>query len=203
MNFTDLRVLKTEESFQNALLELLKEKELKAITVKEICDNAGVSRNAFYQHYGYKKDLYDQMVEKATAGIRQALIPVLSDSTSVQKETTLAYATQVIEGISLVSEILRIMIKGDNGAFLTQLTDQIFQQNLTQLLSICDVEENEEIRLFTSFYSAGEAEFIIRWVQQDNYTKEKAAWLLSELLRKPYSDISILNKDQNNKSKLP
>ena len=36
MNFTDLRVLKTQERLQNALLELLETNELKAITVKEI-----------------------------------------------------------------------------------------------------------------------------------------------------------------------
>ena len=54
MNFTDLRILKTQERLQNAMLELLQSKELKAITVKEICDKAGISRNAFYQHYGYK-----------------------------------------------------------------------------------------------------------------------------------------------------
>ena len=54
MNFTDLRILKTQERLQNSLLELLDTKELKEITVKEICDKAGISRNAFYQHYSYK-----------------------------------------------------------------------------------------------------------------------------------------------------
>lgn len=42
MNFTDLRILRTQEQFQNALLELLETKQLKEISVKEICDKAGV-----------------------------------------------------------------------------------------------------------------------------------------------------------------
>lgn len=71
MNFTDLRIIKTQERLQNALLGLLGTKELKAITVKEICEKAGKSRNAFYQHYGYKEDLYDQMVTRATERIRE------------------------------------------------------------------------------------------------------------------------------------
>ena len=41
MNFTDLRIIKTQERLQNALLGLLGTKELKAITVKEICEKAG------------------------------------------------------------------------------------------------------------------------------------------------------------------
>ena len=83
MNFTDLRILKTQERLQNALLELLETKPLKEITVKEICDKASISRNAFYQHYGYKEDLYDQMVARATEGIRDSLMPIIQDASSV------------------------------------------------------------------------------------------------------------------------
>ena len=59
MNFTDLRIMKTQERLQNALLSLLETKALKAVTVKEICDKAGISRNAFYQHYSYKEDQHN------------------------------------------------------------------------------------------------------------------------------------------------
>lgn len=84
MNFTDLRILKTQERLQNALLELLETKDLKAVTVKEICDKAGISRNAFYQHYGYKEDLYDQMVERATERIRDSLTPAIPDASKLR-----------------------------------------------------------------------------------------------------------------------
>lgn len=88
MNFTDLRIIKTQERLQNALLELLEAKDLKAITVKEICDIAGISRNAFYQHYSYKEDLYDQMVAQATERIRDSLIPIVPDaSISIRKRS--------------------------------------------------------------------------------------------------------------------
>lgn len=84
MNFTDLRILKTQERLQNALLELLETKDLKAVTVKEICDKAGISRNAFYQHYGYKEDLYDQMVERAKERIRDSLTPAIPDASKLR-----------------------------------------------------------------------------------------------------------------------
>ena len=84
MNFTDLRILKTQERLQNALLALLETKDLKAVTVKEICDKAGISRNAFYQHYGYKEDLYDQMVERATERIRDSLTPAIPDASELR-----------------------------------------------------------------------------------------------------------------------
>lgn len=35
----------------NAFLELIEEKEFAYITVKEICEKAGVNRSTFYLHY--------------------------------------------------------------------------------------------------------------------------------------------------------
>jgi len=182
MNFTDLRVMKTQERLQNALLSLLETKELKTITVKEICDQAGISRNAFYQHYSYKEDLFDQMVATATEGIRDSLMPVISDASYVTEETIVSYARHIIEGISEVRDLIYVMLKGDDGKFLRQLTDLIFGQNLTNALSFFELEDSEELRLYYEFQSAGMAAFIIRWILDKGITEEKAADMLAQIL---------------------
>ena len=182
MNFTDLRILKTQERLQNALLELLETKELKEITVKEICDKAGISRNAFYQHYGYKEDLYDQMVARATEGIRDSLMPIIQDASVVTEDTIISYAKHIIEGISEVRELIYVMLKGDDGIFLRQLTDLIFGQNLTNALSFFDMKESAELRLYYEFQSAGMAAFIIKWILDEGLSEEKAAELFARIL---------------------
>ncbi|MCR5517509.1 MAG: TetR/AcrR family transcriptional regulator [Lachnospiraceae bacterium] len=182
MDFTDLRILKTQERLQNALLELLKTKELKAITVKEICDIAGISRNAFYQHYGYKEDLYDQMVARATERIRESLDPVVSDHSQVQHDTILKYSRRIITGISEVRELIYIMLKGDDGIFLRQLTDLIFGQMLTNAVSFFEVKDSTELRLYYEYVSAGMAAFIIKWVVDSDLSEERAENLLSDIL---------------------
>ena len=182
MNFTDLRILKTQERLQNALLELLETKELKEITVKEICDKAGISRNAFYQHYGYKEDLYDQMVARATEGIRDSLMPIIQDASVVTEDTIISYAKHIIEGISEVRELIYVMLKGDDGIFLRQLTDLIFGQNLTNALSFFDMKESAELRLYYEFQSAGMAAFIVKWILDEGISEEKAASLLAQIL---------------------
>ena len=182
MNFTDLRILKTQERLQNALLELLETKELKEITVKEICDKAGISRNAFYQHYGYKEDLYDQMVARATEGIRDSLLPIIQDASVVTEDTIISYAKHIIEGISEVRELIYVMLKGDDGKFLRQLTDLIFGQNLTNALSFFDMRDSAELRLYYEFQSAGMAAFIIKWILDEGLSEEKAAELFARIL---------------------
>ena len=182
MDFTDLRILKTQERLQNALLELLKTKELKAITVKEICDMAHISRNAFYQHYGYKEDLFDQMVASATETIRESLNPLTSHVSLVETETFTSYAEKIIEGIDEVKELIYVMLKGDDGKFLRQLSDLIFGQLIGNALPFFDVEDSSELRLFYEFLSAGMAAFIIRWVLEDDISRDTAVSLLAGIL---------------------
>lgn len=187
MNFTDLRIIKTRERLQNALLELLGSKELKAITVKEICEKAGISRNAFYQHYSYKEDLYDQMVAQATERIRDSLTPLISDVSMVRQDSVASYARHIIDGVSEVRELIYVMLKNDEGIFLRQLTNLICDRFLTNSLPFFGIKDSKDLRLFYEFLSAGMAAFIIKWVLDGDVTEEKAAALLAEIL----SQISI------------
>ena len=182
MNFTDLRILRTQEQFQNALLELLETKELKEITVKEICDKANMSRNAFYQHYGYKEDLYDQMVAKATERIRESLTPIIPDISKLEENTIPVYAKGIIDAITEVHDLIYVMLKSDDGIFMRQLTDLIFGQFLTNALPFFNIEDSEELRLYYEFLSAGISAFIIKWILDDNVSEEKALLLLTDIL---------------------
>lgn len=189
MNFTDLRILKTQEHLQNALLELLETKELKAITVKEICSRAGISRNAFYQHYSYKEDLYGQMVANATEKIRDSLTPVISDVSELEKEAVASYSKHIISGISEVKDLLYVMLKNDDGKFLKQLTGLIFTKNMTSALPFFSVKDSTEVRFFYEFYSAGMAAFIIKWILDSDMTEEKATEMLTAILLQNLSGI--------------
>ncbi|MBQ1549710.1 MAG: TetR/AcrR family transcriptional regulator [Clostridia bacterium] len=182
MNFTDLRILRTEERLQNALLELLKTRELKTITVKELCDNAGISRNAFYQHYRYKEDLYDQMVASATERIRGALSPIIEDPSHQTEDTIYSYARNIVDGIDEVKELIAVMARGDEGTFLRQLTDLLFEQILHDAIPFFGVEDSAALRLFYEYGAAGMAAFIIKWAQDSALSKKEAVELLAVIL---------------------
>lgn len=46
-----------------AFLELLDRKDLEFISVKEICEKAGVNRSTFYLHYENISDLLDESIQ--------------------------------------------------------------------------------------------------------------------------------------------
>lgn len=57
----------TALKMDKAFLEILEKKELPYITVKEICEKAGVNRSTFYLHYETIRDLLAESVEYMTS----------------------------------------------------------------------------------------------------------------------------------------
>jgi AcrR family transcriptional regulator len=66
----DKRILKTRQCLRDALLDLMKTKPYKKITVREICEKSNTGRVTFYNHYDDKYDLlldcFDTMQKNAT-----------------------------------------------------------------------------------------------------------------------------------------
>ena len=56
------RYFATAARMDEAFLEILNEKDYAYITVKEICEKAGVNRSTFYLHYETMSDLLSESV---------------------------------------------------------------------------------------------------------------------------------------------
>lgn len=63
MNRSQSKYFNTARRMDGALVSLLAEKDLQFVTVKEICERAGVSRSTFYLHYGTIGDLLDECLD--------------------------------------------------------------------------------------------------------------------------------------------
>ena len=72
----DLRVRYTQKVIQEAFWKLLKEKPLAKITVKEVCDLAGINRGTFYKHYMDPYDLMDKIQEEMVCQMEQRLASI-------------------------------------------------------------------------------------------------------------------------------
>jgi AcrR family transcriptional regulator len=63
----------TKMVLRNSLTELMKEKSILGITIKDICELADVSRSTFYAHYKDQYDLLQQIQEETIASIEKLL----------------------------------------------------------------------------------------------------------------------------------
>lgn len=63
----DRRVQYTKRALKESLMELLHEKAIEKITVKELCERADVNRSTFYVYYGSPKELLDSIIDEMYA----------------------------------------------------------------------------------------------------------------------------------------
>ncbi len=66
MNRSESKYFATAEKMDKAFLKLLEKKDFAYITVKEICEKAGVNRSTFYLHYETLADLLEECAKYIT-----------------------------------------------------------------------------------------------------------------------------------------
>ena len=77
MRQSDHRVRVTRQLIRKALTELLRQKPIQSISVKELCASAGINRGTFYAHYTDVYDLLAQIEDEMLEDFQEALRPLL------------------------------------------------------------------------------------------------------------------------------
>lgn len=74
---SDHRIRVTKMLIRRAFTELLRNEPIQSISVKELCETAGINRGTFYSHYTDIYDLMKKMEEEMLEDFQQALQPLL------------------------------------------------------------------------------------------------------------------------------
>ena len=82
MNKSESKYFNTALCMDEALISLLRVKDLEYITVKEICEKAGVSRSTFYLHYETITDLVNEAIET----MNQRFMSYFADTKGIAEE---------------------------------------------------------------------------------------------------------------------
>lgn len=73
---TDRRVIKTKRAIRNAFAELLSEKDINKITIKDISDVAEINRKTFYSYYAGVYQLIDEIENEIVLAFNEALLGI-------------------------------------------------------------------------------------------------------------------------------
>ncbi len=79
MNKSESKYFNTALCMNEALIALLEVKDLEYITVKEICEKAGVNRSTFYLHYETIADLVNEAMEN----VNQRFLSYFTQDTNI------------------------------------------------------------------------------------------------------------------------
>ena len=155
---TDARVRYTVHMIQNVFLELLKEKPIAKITVKEICERAEINRSTFYKHYQDVYDLMEKLENEAVEAFEKLL------DSYVQNETVPALVT-LLTSLRENRELLLPLLANSSNDFMKRLTDACSGYALSHLTPEEDYTSNPEQAAVYAYLAGGTSGIISNWLE--------------------------------------
>jgi len=92
----DRRTAMTKRMLKDALIEMLKEKDIYHISIRELCERADVNRTTFYKYYGSQFDLLTDM-ENDLLSLLATLVNDPETDTIAAIETACTYLEDHLE----------------------------------------------------------------------------------------------------------
>lgn len=173
----DHRVRLTKEMLKQALIKLLREKGIQSITVKELCETAGINRGTFYSHY---YDIY-ALLEDIESEILETINNLLDDNSLIydasEKQTSLFFSAlfQFFKGNKELCEIL-LGEHGDKN-FVTKIIDMAKEKTVAEYTGAFPGISTVQAELYYTFVASGFLSVLQYWLShEDAVSIEKLAW---------------------------
>lgn len=170
------RVMLTRRLIQESLTELLKTESIHKISVRALCEGAGINRSTFYRYYGSQYDVLAEMEKQVLEDVADLLSQDPSSSDREKLEAICAYFERHMDSV-------RVLV-GNN-------VDPDFPQKLFGMSQVRDMilermgpnMDAELQRYIYIFLVNGAYHLVQEWIDCDSRRPFKEiAYLLEELI---------------------
>lgn len=157
----DRRIRKSKKSIKSALIDLLAEKDISQITIKELAEKADVNRNTFYGHYDTTYDVISDIENDIVADING----IISGNDYIDKNFN----------PSVIFEKITVLIN-DNYDFYSQLNTSIgtaslhnkikniLRDKILEILSTTIGKNKNNLSLVVEFACSGTISVYQNWL---------------------------------------
>ena len=174
MNKSESKYFATAARMDEAFLALLEKKDFAYITVKEICEAAGVNRSTFYLHYETIADLLSESVshmnEQFLAYMKkdsQTFITKLRDCPLDELYLiTPEYLTPYLGYIKQHKRLFRTATENAAVLGLDKSYDRMFRHVFTPILNRYGISQQDR-HYIMAFYIQGLMAIISEWLKND------------------------------------
>ena len=173
-NKEDRRVRKTKKALREGLVELLNEKSIQNITVKELTDKVDIHRSTFYVNF---KDVYDLY-----SHVEDNIIQEISDIVSTF--TPNIFFNGLLDYISKNRQVSRLFFGGNTSAAFCERLTCLFKNACIDCwckeYNIANI--SAEMDYYVQFCLSGGLGVIGMWVAKDfEYPMETLVKMLSDI----------------------
>ena len=171
MNKNESKYFNTAILFDEALISLLDKKDIEYITIKEICNKAGVNRSTFYLHYENINDLLVETMEyinnkficyineNPKEFVNKINYASLEDLKLIENKYLTPYLTFIKDN----QKIFRATFNNPNGMRAVYKYNHLKKYVINPILERFNVPENKRNYLIT-FYISGIMAIIKEWI---------------------------------------
>lgn len=143
------RVALTKQLIYQAFFTLLKKKSIRQISIRELCEIAGINRTTFYNHYGSQYDVLAEMADNYLGEIAKAI-----ENTDVKnKERVHSRVALVLHVIQDNPELSSMLMNND--------PDETFAQ---RLFSLPEIQDEKEKAATIAFAIHGSYKVLQDWI---------------------------------------
>ena len=159
---SDQRTRLTKMLIRKAFTELLREKPVQNITVKELCQTAGINRGTFYLHYRDTQELLDSIVQEVV-GELDAVIRKYPPQELKDNPFPVIY--EAFSAFARHADFLPFLQQNGNPELLDKLKELISEMLYTEWLPMHSEQKPEDYPYINAFLVSGITEVFRVWVQ--------------------------------------
>ena len=175
MNKNESKYFNTAIRMDEALITLLEKKDFEYITIKEICDTAGVNRSTFYLHYDNTSDLLKEttryIIDKHLAYYEIDKQHIISLQFEACKREDLLFITEeylapYLAFIKDNQRLFKVSIKQFHSMHMDEVYGRMFEHIFNPILEHFKVPENERGYVM-KFYLTGVFAIVMEWIDKN------------------------------------
>lgn len=180
------RIRLTKKLLTDAFLTMLQERPVHAVSIRDLCEKAGINRTTFYHHYGSQYDLLNDIANRFLAQIAQQLAEADPENQeSVQERVTRVF--HYLEDNLSLSKLL-----------LNSNADPSFAEKLFALPKIVDLmnaslkncADPQKKHAMISFAIHGSYHLLQEWINSEQrLCAEAQAGIILGLARRVCNDV--------------
>lgn len=161
-NNVNQRVMLTKRLIHEALLKMLKTHNINKISIRELCQVAGINRTTFYNHYGSQ---YDVLNEIAETYIQNTSFTVINDIAAGKNIDECL--TRVLQYMKDNLEFAKLVLDLDNYDLITHITISLPQFDHMVIKHLPENLDLEEKKAIASYVQYGTVRLLKEWILSD------------------------------------
>ncbi|MBM4761039.1 TetR-like C-terminal domain-containing protein [Bacillus sp. B15-48] len=175
----DRRKQYTRMVLKESLMQLLKEKSISAITVKEICELADINRSTFYAHYSDQYDLLSQIEAEMIQDMNETLMQYSTN----KAEEALEMTEKIIEYIAANSDVCKTLLS--EPGFKKRIMKVAHDFMVKHSLSTYPIDDHQISEYVSLFAVSGSIHILEHWLQTGmGKSPKEMAEMINNLINK-------------------